>query len=152
MKQELHDCFGGSEENRTPILCLRSRRPAVRRSGIIPARGGRRELIQDDDPVDCHIEKMRQNHQIVDRGHGVPTHPFEDRLRCMEPASVLHICDREPAGSDQRPDIGAGRRHVDRRRIGRHKNTTFLTEYKKAVCVLTILHTDGFVLSEDGFQ
>ena len=74
---------------------------------------------------------MRKNHHIVDRGHRVAAHPFEDRLRRVEAASDLHIGNLEPFVFDQRLDVCAGRRHVDRRRIGRHKNTTFLTEYKK---------------------
>ena len=95
---------------------------------------------------------MRKNHHIVDRGHRIAAHPFEDRLRRVEAASDLHIGNLEPFVFDQRPDVCAGRRHVDRRRIGRHKNTTFLTEHKKTVCARFILHTDGFVLSEDGSQ
>ena len=103
----------------------------VRRSGILPPEIGRSVLIENDDLVYGHIEQMRKNHHIVDRGHCIAAHPFEDRLRRVEAASDLHIGNLEPFVFDQRPDVCAGRRYVYRWRIGRHKNTTFLTEYKK---------------------
>ncbi len=114
-----------------------ARCPAVRRSGILPPEIGRSILIENDDLVNRHIKKMRKNHHIVDRGHCVAAHPFENRLRCIEAASDLHIGNPEPLVFDKRLDICAGRRHVYRRRIGRHKNTTFLTEYKKPSACLT---------------
>ena len=83
---------------------------------------------------------MRKDHHIVDRGHCIAAHPFEDRLRRVEPASDLHVGNLEPFVFDERLDVCAGCRHVDRRRIGRHKNTTFLTEYKNRLRAYDTAH------------
>ena len=117
-----------------------------------PTEIGLCDSVEDEDFINGHAQHMCENHHVINRGHCIAPHPFEDRLRRMEAEFILNISDLETFVFQQRFDIRAGCCEVDRRRIGRHKNTTFLTEHKKTVCARFILHTDGFVLSEDGSQ